>query len=224
MAGNIALEFANTAEWHAGPAPEEGLQSFTLAVEWALRHEIVSDEQAAALLGRARAHPDEEAEALCRAIAFREVVYRVFSAAAHGRSPEAADLQVLDRESREASAHQRLVLVPEGHEKANQGSGAGDVPRFEWTWVGLEEELTGFLLPVAKAATELLTSERLSQVRECAGDPCGWLFLDLSKNGSRRWCDMADCGNRAKARRYRARQKSASSAGPAGGARGGVDA
>ena len=52
-----------------------------------------------------------------------------------------------------------------------------------------------------------MTSDRLTQVRECADDTCGWLFLDLSKNASRRWCNMADCGNRAKARRYRARKK-----------------
>jgi predicted RNA-binding Zn ribbon-like protein len=205
MSANLSLEFANTADWHAGSAPEERLQSYALAVAWAQDHGILSDMQAAGLVERARSRPNEEAMALGRVIALREGVYRVFSAVAHRRSPELADLQLLDRESREASAHLRLVLVPEGSEGTEESS--GDLPRFEWTWFGIEGELTGFLWPIARAATELLTSKQLAQVRECAGDPCGWLFLDLSKNGSRRWCDMADCGNRAKARRYRARKK-----------------
>lgn len=220
MSGDISLEFANTADWHAGPAPEERLTSYSHALGWAREHGLVSEEQAVGVMERARSHPDEAAEALRRTIALREAIYRVFSAVAHHRLPDLTDLESLDRESRAASNHQRLVLAADGSRGDRQET--GDRPRFEWTWVGLEEELTGFLLPVAKAATELLTSERLSRVRECAGDPCGWLFLDLSKNGSRRWCDMADCGNRAKARRYRARQKTASSAGSAGGARGGV--
>jgi len=71
----------------------------------------------------------------------------------------------------------------------------------------MEDELTSLLWPVARAATALLTSSDLARVRECADDACGWLFLDHSRNGSRRWCDMADCGNRAKARRYRERRK-----------------
>ena len=53
----------------------------------------------------------------------------------------------------------------------------------------------------------LLTSSQLARVRDCADATCGWVFIDQSKNASRRWCDMGDCGNRAKARRYRARQK-----------------
>src|ERR671930_579256 len=59
------------------------------------------------------------------------------------------------------------------------------------------------LAPVVWSAAELLTSGPLERVRECPGDDtCGWLFLDTSRNGSRRWCDMRTCGNRAKARRY----------------------
>ena len=54
-----------------------------------------------------------------------------------------------------------------------------------------------------------LTSEELDQVRECAGNTCGWLFVDMSRNHSRHWCDMRDCGNRAKVRRYYQRRKTA---------------
>jgi predicted RNA-binding Zn ribbon-like protein len=62
--------------------------------------------------------------------------------------------------------------------------------------------------PVAQSAADLLTSEELNRVGQCADDHCGWLFMDMSRNRSRRWCDMGDCGNRAKARRHYQRKRS----------------
>jgi predicted RNA-binding Zn ribbon-like protein len=224
---NISLEFANTAEWHAGPNPEERLTSYSSAVEWGRQQGIIGDAQATSLLARARANQRDEGDALQRVIALREAVYRIFSAVAHQRLPQSADLETLNAEFSEASAHLRLVVVSgaaaegavaggaEGEPGADVEPGA-DAPRdrggraeFDWLWTDVDEHLTSILWPVARAATTLLTSPDLARVRECAGDPCGWLFLDVSKNGSRRWCDMADCGNRAKARRYRARRKGA---------------
>jgi predicted RNA-binding Zn ribbon-like protein len=222
MAGHLSLEFANTADWHAGPEPEERLTSYALAVSWAEQHGILTDDQGTRLVAEAGSDPDREAAALRRIIALRESVYHALSAVAHRRPPEMSDLRAIERESREASAHLRLVLTPDaalmggGTDAVDRPGAAREeatgLPRFEWSWVGVEDELTGFLWPVARATTELLTSKQLAQLRECAGDPCGWLFLDLSKNVSRRWCDMADCGNRAKARRYRARKKDSTTA------------
>jgi predicted RNA-binding Zn ribbon-like protein len=63
------------------------------------------------------------------------------------------------------------------------------------------------LRPIARSAAELLTSETLSRVRECGGATCTWLFLDASRNRSRRWCSMESCGNRAKARRHYRRRR-----------------
>jgi predicted RNA-binding Zn ribbon-like protein len=80
---------------------------------------------------------------------------------------------------------------------ASVGSG------FTWDWTD-GNTLDAPLWAVARDAGNLLTSESLQRLRECDGDVCGWLFLDLTKNGSRRWCDMRGCGNRAKVRRYRA--------------------
>jgi len=212
LPSNISLDFANTVEWHAGPDPEERLTSYSSAVEWARRTEILSETQADTLLATAHANPVEEMEALGRIIALREAVYRIFSAVAHHRPPQPADLERLNAEFAEASKHLRLVVAV-GPEAGGRVPGEealpepGALPGFEWTWEGVEDHLTSLLWPVARAATTLLSSPELARVRECAGDPCGWVFLDLSKNASRRWCDMADCGNRAKARRYRARKK-----------------
>jgi predicted RNA-binding Zn ribbon-like protein len=58
------------------------------------------------------------------------------------------------------------------------------------------------LWPIVLAAAELLTSAGRARVRECAAHGCGWLFLDTSRSQRRRWCTMASCGNRAKARRF----------------------
>ena len=63
------------------------------------------------------------------------------------------------------------------------------------------------LWPVLRSAAALLTSDDIARIRECAAERCAWLFIDHSRNRSRRWCDMRDCGNRAKARRHYARAK-----------------
>jgi predicted RNA-binding Zn ribbon-like protein len=75
---------------------------------------------------------------------------------------------------------------------------------FDWEWEFDESDPEQALAPIACSAAELLaSSDLLHHLRRCEGDNCGWLFLDSSRNHSRRWCDMRDCGNRAKVRRHR---------------------
>ena len=93
---------------------------------------------------------------------------------------------------------------------------AGVVPtgsRFEWGWPGVTLDLDRVTWWVARSAAELLTSRNLTFVRECASYDCGWLFMDTTKNRSRRWCDMRTCGNRAKSRRHYERRRAADGAG-----------
>ncbi|MCL5734628.1 MAG: CGNR zinc finger domain-containing protein [Actinobacteria bacterium] len=145
-------------------------------------------------------------------------MFRLLSAVAHQRVPAATDLEMLNSELVEASGHLRLILAPGGGDAEDVGvTGFPARPRFDWEWSGLGDSLTSLLWPVARATAELLSSRQKSQLRECAGDSCEWLFLDLSKNASRRWCDMSACGNRAKAKRYRARKTEGNSAPPAAG-------
>jgi predicted RNA-binding Zn ribbon-like protein len=74
---------------------------------------------------------------------------------------------------------------------------------YRWEWKCSRGEMIGWVLwPIALSAADLLASEKLGSVRRCAGDNCAWLFLDESRNHSRRWCDMKICGNRQKARRH----------------------
>jgi predicted RNA-binding Zn ribbon-like protein len=79
---------------------------------------------------------------------------------------------------------------------------------FSWELRASQGDLDQMLWPVARSALDLLVSTELDTVRECAADDCAWLFLDESRNGSRRWCDMKVCGNRSKIRRFRKRASS----------------
>ncbi|MFQ5811708.1 MAG: CGNR zinc finger domain-containing protein [Anaerolineae bacterium] len=191
--GWLSLDFANTAEWHASDHPDEGLNSYPDLVSWAQHVGILTDREAGRLLQKAGRHPADASAVLDRAISLREAIYRIFSAAAVGRLPEAADLAVLNAALSEALTHLRIVRMEED---------------FAWDWTGDEDALDQMLWPVVRSAADLLTSEELHRVGQCADDRgCGWLFLDTSRNHSRQWCAMKDCGNRAKARRHYERER-----------------
>jgi predicted RNA-binding Zn ribbon-like protein len=122
-----------------------------------------------------------------RAIALRESIYHVFSPLAAGVEPDQAAFEVLNEHLSRALAQVRIS-------------------RDGWTW-HVSDPGERFLMLVALSAAEILTSERVARVRECADEECGWLFIDASKNRSRRWCSMSDCGNLAKARRFQAKKR-----------------
>ena len=148
---------------------------------------------AEALVGRASRRPDDSAGALRRAIALRETIYGIFAAVASHKSPKVSDLDQLNAE---LSAHLGRLRVAAGRRG------------FEWTWAGADAALDQPLGPIARAAANLLTTPHaLERVRQCEGDRCGWLFVDSTKNHSRRWCVMSDCGNVAKVRRFRLKQR-----------------
>jgi len=111
----------------------------------------------------------------------------------HDRTPAEVDLAVLNKALRRTIRGGRLVRSDE---------------RFVWEWDVDEEALDSLVGPIALSAAGLLTSLAYKRVGQCEDDRgCGWLFLDTSKNHSRRWCDMNDCGNRAKQRRHYARTR-----------------
>jgi predicted RNA-binding Zn ribbon-like protein len=128
---------------------------------------------------------------LRRAIRLREALYPLFRGAAQGQPPDPDDLGVLQAELTRALPHLRIGWSPAG---------------FAREWEHGSPALDQVLWPVSWSAAELLTHGPIDRIRECPGQGnCGWLFLDLTKNASRRWCDMRVCGNRAKARRHYAR-------------------
>ena len=135
-------------------------------------------------------------------VALREALYAIFGAIVARRPVPATDMRELQATYREAIAQSRLIATGR---------------RFQWQLAG---GLDAVRAQIARDAVALLESEMLGRVRRCpGGGDCGWLFLDSSKNASRRWCSMEGCGNRAKLRRFLRRRKRATPATQGGGQR-----
>jgi predicted RNA-binding Zn ribbon-like protein len=176
--GRLCIDFTHTLSGSSG----DRLTSYAALVDWAER---------AGALGSA--DPDEAADVHRRAVRFRDDLYAVLTSASEGTEPDPQRLETLNATLREAAQQRALVHGPEG---------------YEWSWTPKESNRPQRILwSVAHSAVDLLTSEWLDRVGVCDEDTCGWLFIDESRNRSRRWCDMKDCGNRAKVRRYRARAR-----------------
>ncbi len=189
VGGSPALDFLNTVGGVRSGAHNEKLETYADLLQWAETGGALTRSDTAKLAAAAREHPDAAARVLKRAKVFREALHNVIAGLMRGRPAAKADLAVVNDEIGVALGHAVLRKVADG---------------YEWGWALLPDALDAPLWTVAKAAGELLTSDAHARLRECASDTCGWIFLDLSKNHSRRWCDMKGCGNREKVRRYRA--------------------
>jgi predicted RNA-binding Zn ribbon-like protein len=196
IGGSPCLDFANTLEPRVGADRREYLNGYSDLVRWARDAAILNGDRERRLLEAAARRATAAGAAVAAAIELREAIYGVFEAVAQRRVPAVADLAVLEQAYAEATRHARIV--PEG---------AG----LSWTWREDDEALERVLWPVARSAVELAVSGRLDRVKQCPvpDGGCGWLFLDTTKNGIRRWCSMQGCGGRAKARRQYARRQAA---------------
>jgi len=194
IGGALCLDFANTVGWRGGPDADETLLDYEDLVGWARRAGVLSERQGREGLKRAAAEAARARAAHRKAIALREALHRVFSSLAAGRAAEPADLATIN--AAVADAYRHLRLAPSGVD-------------FAWEWYEVDGALDLPIWIVARSAADLLVSADLTRVRQCAGERCDGLFLDASRNRSRRWCDMAECGNRAKARRNYARRRDA---------------
>ncbi len=190
----LCLDFSNTADWHASEHPEEQLNNYADLVKWAGGKGLILASEARELNKEAGHHPEQASQVLGRAIELREAIYRIFSAQAHGRILPQTDLGIINRALSYALSKAQVILTANG---------------FRWGWVSDKIALDRMLWPIARSAADLLTSDKwLARVGQCNDDRgCGWLFLDKSKNHSRRWCDIKDCGNRAKQQRHYRRLK-----------------
>ncbi len=197
LGGAVCLDIANTTGLRLEPDGEEALRDVEDLIAWAEHAGALDGKERRSLLRTAGAEPKKAAAVHRRAIALREAIYRIFSAVAARRAAEQGDVGLLNEAVAEAYRHLRLVPTASG---------------FTWEWQGVEGALELPLWRVARSAADLLVSPELERVRECAGQECDWLFLDASRNRSRRWCDMAACGNRAKAQRNYARRRGSADA------------
>jgi predicted RNA-binding Zn ribbon-like protein len=188
---SYCLDLCNTMGGKRGEITREYLNTYLDFLSWSQQAGLVSHRQAQILAGKAVPHGAEAAAVLERTHRLREAIYGLFLAVLKSKGPSKTDVATLNGEL--ARNQQRLQI------ECSKGPNA-----FAWVWKAEPPELDHPLGPVARSAAELLTSaHELSQVRQCNGQNCGWLFIDSSKNHSRRWCAMRDCGNRSKVRRHR---------------------
>lgn len=191
--GVLCLDFVNTVDDRPTEAPKELLTGYTDLVSWAIQAGGIPRDLGARLQVIGAARPEQAMAVLTGARHLREALYQVFSAAAAKRPPSVAALEELNRAL--ALYNRRLRLAYSG-------------PLYEVTWASGPDSLDRMVPPVLQSAVDLLCSPRLANLRECVSPSCGWLFLDHSKNRSRKWCDITVCGNRDRVRRFRAARRS----------------
>jgi predicted RNA-binding Zn ribbon-like protein len=191
VGGALCLDFVNTVGGRKNPKPDEHLNDYEDLVEWARQGGVISDARAKQLIAQAAKHPNTARRVLAEALALREAIARISEALLGGKKPPAADLALLNATLPRALAH--LEIVPSDH-------------GFDWRFREVNDALDAPLWPAVRSAADLLLHAP-PRVGICESPTCGWLFVDTSRNHSRRWCDMGDCGNRAKARRHYSRQR-----------------
>jgi len=191
--GHPVLEFTNTVSNHASEHPGEKLFNYEDLLAWMGKVGLLHEEQLQMLMRKAATQPKESAAIFAKSLELRESVYRIFVAKTNGKSPAEEDLTILNALLTRLTSGAQIVYH----------SG-----RFDWEWNFDESALEAPLWVIVLSAVDLMTSEHLKWLGQCADEEgCGWLFVDTSKNHSRRWCDINDCGNRAKQRRYQQRAR-----------------
>lgn len=181
IAGNLALDFINTVAFRADAAKcQDHLQRAEDVRRWASQAQLPDGTGTAS-------GPRVGATAVRHLREVREQLFAVFHAIAIGDPIPADALGRVGAAFHDCSAKRRLST---------------DGEEVRWSWRASARSTDYVLYPVLIAAIDLLASGSRGAVRECAGAGCGWLFLDRSNARKRRWCSMADCGNRNKARNY----------------------
>lgn len=184
----LCLDFMNTVGWHLKEnTSSEYLTSYSVFVEWCYLIGIINREQANFFVVESQKRSLEAMEVFQRVIELRESVFRILLAVIAQDSPKQTDLAILNSEIDCMLPYLKLKYVDQGFVWEN----TKDVKNLDW-----------MLSTIVQNITEFLTSDQLGRLKVCGDENCGWLFLDMSKNKSRRWCSMQDCGNRAKAKRH----------------------
>ena len=191
IAGDSCLDFVNTLNGHDRLRGHEYLHDFTDLILWSKHARLLSAHQATLILREASRFPRMSHAVFRRTLQLRESLFRVFHAIAMAQEPPAADVRRLDGAWHQGQRHASLRR-------------AGAVFTRGWDDDPLLDRIPRLLTVYA---VDLLTSSEVERVRACLGNDCDWLFIDRSRNHQRRWCSMDECGNRAKMRRRRERQK-----------------
>jgi len=189
IGGDLALDFVNTVDWTVPEPSNDRLESFGRLLEWAREATLLTSAHVGRLRRLAENRPREATAAVTEARRVRGSLQRVFTAVIDLRRDGPA-LEEFNRILVETVRHLRVTR-----------SGAGRA--WSWSLGTTGEDFRAPLRAVVWAAANLLAGAELGRLRRCGDDDCGWLFLDRSRNGLRRWCQMKTCGTREKSRRRR---------------------
>jgi predicted RNA-binding Zn ribbon-like protein len=195
VGGHVVLDLVNTVTGRDA-TPTDWLDRYPSVLEWAALTGHFERGVLAKLERLDAADPGAGTRALLRLVELREAVHDVLAAMLRGEPPPAAALGGLEAQWKDAVAHASLA-----------GSGRGTGPRLGVDSSGLDYPRH----ELALRAVELLGTYPADRTRVCDGPRCGWIFIDRSKAGRRRWCDMATCGNAAKSRRHAERRRASRS-------------
>ena len=184
----LCLDFSNTVDWRNGEKRHDSLKTFDSLVEWSVKRDLIPRDEAASVMRKAKEERSDDS-ALRKAVQLRETIYRILSAVAHEHRPAEEDIGALNRFLSDYPVSPKVVRT--GQE-------------YGWMMMPGRGEEGRMLWPIAKSAADLLTSDQLGRVRECANEEegCGWVFLDDTRNGKKKWCSSTGCGNRAKVRAW----------------------
>ena len=193
VGGDASVDLVNTVDWTRGGLIDDRLTDYERLTRWAEGAGVLTMRQGAQLRSLAVAHPRLAERVHRDALELRWQLRQLFTASDRSEPlGAAAALDAFNRSLGEALARLELTTQPRA---ADTGA------PLRWSWRGSEDRLESVLWPVVRSAAELLVSDEASRIHECAGEDCGWMYVDRSRNGLRRWCQMETCGNREKSRR-----------------------
>ena len=187
-------QFANTIHGSRAKDKGEELHAVSDLLQWAKEAGLLSSADHDRLAAHYNRNPREAAAALAKGIAVRDLLLSIFAGITNARSVSSQRLSELNSALAQAPGLLRV------HKNSD---------RIETEWTSEADGMQQVLFAILTSAAELLASDRVGRIRECASADCTWLFVDESRNRSRRWCDMSACGNRMKARRHYQRARAA---------------
>jgi predicted RNA-binding Zn ribbon-like protein len=196
--GNLAVDLVDTVDWATDGPRNERLLDYAGLVQWAEEGDVIGADEAKALRALAAANPEGATQAYRDTLELRGLMQRLFLHYIRDEDPAPAMLDTFNALVRRSLEHRSLRTV-------NRGANTGCL---RWQWDGMGTDLYSPWWPTVNAAAQLLTSSEAAKLRVCASADCGWMFIDRSRNGMRRWCAMdGSCGAREKARRHYARTR-----------------
>lgn len=197
IGGDPSLDLVNTVAWTQAGAVHERLTSYEALTRWTEGAGLLDRAAGASLRRLAQSRVHEARTVLTQTHEIRAVLQQLFSARP-GSKTAVASLAAYNKSLRDALQWAEIRVARGRRTRAGHEV-------LQWSWQGLEDSLASPLRLIVWSAAELLVSAEAAEIRTCAGEDCGWVYVDRSRNGLRRWCRMQTCGTKSKSRRRRER-------------------